>query len=54
MDGARAYREHSGEVGWRSDVANVGTLGRNDCVVVMMFSYVDPGAYQYWTLGEMR
>ena len=37
MDGARAYREDSGDVGWRSDVADVGTSGRNDTVVVMIF-----------------
>ncbi len=45
MDRARASREHSGEVGRWRDVAKVGTSGLNDDVDVIMFYYVDTGAY---------
>ena len=54
LDGASAYSEHSGEVGRWRDVAKVGTSGLNDGVAIIMIEYVDPGAYQSWTLCELR
>ncbi len=36
MDGARAYRGHSGEVGRCRDVAKSGTSGLNDGVAIIM------------------